>query len=136
MVIARDRLQARIVLRYVRAMLQVPLLHQKIERETASSFDLSNSVTIEIHTANFKSPRGYAIAGVICDEISYWPTDDAADPDTEVINALRPAMSQFPNALLIGASSPYAKRGVRGTRIVSISAKTARCWFGRLQLER
>jgi len=111
MVIARDRLQARIILRYIGALLRVPLLKQMIERETATSFDLDNSVTIEVHTASFKSTRGYAIIAALCDEAAYWPTEDSADPDFEIINALKPGMAQFPHALLLCASSPYARRG-------------------------
>ena len=34
-----------------------------------------------------------------------------ANPDTEILNALRPAMATVPGALLLSISSPYAKRG-------------------------
>src|SRR5262249_1055156 len=41
MVIAADRKQSRVVLRFIRALLmQVPMLARMIERETAESFDL------------------------------------------------------------------------------------------------
>ena len=36
----------------------------------------------------------------------------AADPDAEVVAALRPSMATVPGALLLGISSPYARRGV------------------------
>jgi hypothetical protein len=111
MVIATDRKQARIILRYIGALLRVPLLAQTIERETADSFDLDNSITIEVHTASFRSTRGYAIVAALCDELAFWPTDDSAEPDFEVINALKPGMAQFPGALLLCTSSPYARRG-------------------------
>jgi len=112
MVIATDRRQARIILRYIRALLtQVPMLARMIERETASSFDLDNGVTIEVHAASFRSTRGYAVLAALCDEAAYWPTEDSAEPDFEIINALRPGMVQFPDALLLCASSPYARRG-------------------------
>jgi hypothetical protein len=36
------------------------------------------------------------------DEIAYWEVDgDAAQPDAEVINAIRPAMATIPNAMLL-----------------------------------
>ena len=111
MVIARDRRQTRIILDYVRALLQIPMLAQMVAKETAESFDLDNGTTIEVHTASFRGVRGYAIVAALLDELAFWPTDDAADPDFEVINALRPGMAQFPNAMLLCASSPYAKRG-------------------------
>jgi hypothetical protein len=47
----------------------------------------------------------------LCDELAPWPTDDAADPNYAVIDALRPGMAQFPNAMLLCARSPYARRG-------------------------
>ena len=34
------------------------------------------------------------------------------NPDREILAALRPAMSTVPGALLLGISSPYARRGV------------------------
>src|SRR6185295_5902625 len=38
-------------------------------------------------------------------------TDDAADPDREILAAVRPAMATIADALLIALSSPYAQRG-------------------------
>jgi hypothetical protein len=112
MIIARDRKQSRVIFGYVRALLtQIPMLAQMIERETSDAFDLEGSVTIEVQTASYRSVRGYAIVAALCDELAFWPTDDSTEPDFEVINALRPGMAQFPNAMLLCASSPYAKRG-------------------------
>ena len=76
------------------------------------SFDLNNSTTIEVAAASFRSTRGYAIAAAICDELAFWRSDDySAEPDYEIINAIRPGMLQFPNAMLLCASSPYARKG-------------------------
>jgi hypothetical protein len=112
MVIAADRKQARVILRYIRGLLTgVPMLARLIEKETTESFDLTNNVSIEVGTASFKSVRGYSIVAALCDEIAFWPTDDAASPDYEVLDALRPGMATIPNAMLLCASSPYAKRG-------------------------
>jgi hypothetical protein len=47
----------------------------------------------------------------LCDELAFWATDDAADPDYAILDALRPAMGTIPNAMLLCASSPYAQRG-------------------------
>jgi hypothetical protein len=113
LVIATDRKQARVVLRFIRGMLTgIPMLKAMIEREAAESFDLNNSTTIEVATASFRSTRGYAIAAAICDELAFWQNDNySAEPDYEIINAIRPGMLQFPNAMLLCASSPYARRG-------------------------
>lgn len=111
-VIATDRKQARIILRYVRALLNnVPMLARMIEREWAEGFDLSNAVTIEVATASFRSTRGFTLVACLLDELAFWPTDDTATPDVEVLNALRPGMATIPTAMLLCASSPYARRG-------------------------
>jgi hypothetical protein len=111
-VIAADRRQTRTIMRYVRGMLtRIPMLARLIERETAESFDLTNDVSIEIGTASFRSSRGYTIVAALCDEVAFWQTDDAAEPDYEILDALRPGMATIPNAVLLCGSSPYAKRG-------------------------
>jgi hypothetical protein len=47
----------------------------------------------------------------LLDEIAFWPTDEnAAAPDAEVLNAIKPGMATIP-AMLLCASSPYARRG-------------------------
>jgi hypothetical protein len=112
LIVATNTKQARVIFRYVRALLtRVPMLARMIERETADSFDLSNDVTIEIHVASYRSIRGYAVCGACLDELAFWPSDDAAEPDYEVLNAIRPSMVTIPNAMLLCASSPYGRRG-------------------------
>lgn len=114
MIVASDRRQARTILRYIRALLnEVPLLKRMIERETAEGFDLANRVTIEISTASMKSVRGYTVVGALLDEAAFFSTEEgSASPDAEIVKAIKPAMSMIPNAMLLVASSPYAKRGI------------------------
>lgn len=113
LVIAADRKQARVIMRYVRGLLTgVPMLAKMIEREAQESFDLTNSTTIEVATASFRTVRGYTLAAALCDEIAFWRSDDSASPDKEVLDALRPAMLTIPTAMLLCASSPYSRRGV------------------------
>jgi hypothetical protein len=112
MVVATDRRQARVVTRYVRGLLTgVPMLARMLDRELAESFDLSNHVTVEVAAASFRTTRGYTIAACLCDELAFWPTDDSAAPDYEILDAIRPGMITIPGAMLLCASSPYAKRG-------------------------
>ena len=105
MVMAADRRQARVVMRYVKGFLHSsPMLASLVARETQTEIELTNGVTLEIHTASFKSVRGYTLVGAIADEIAYWPTDESASPDKEVLQALRPAMAtvpERPNALCL-----------------------------------
>ena len=109
---ASDRRQARVVHRYIAGLLHAaPMLDALIVRETHDAIELANGITLEIHTANYRAIRGYTVVAAICDELAFWPTDDAANPDTEILNALRPAMATVPHALLLCISSPYARRG-------------------------
>jgi hypothetical protein len=68
-------------------------------------------VAIEIATASYRSLRGYSVAACLCDEIAFWRCEESANPDEEVIAAVRPAMSNLPGSLLLCASSPYSRRG-------------------------
>jgi hypothetical protein len=112
LIIATNSRQARVIFRYVKALLtHIPMLAQMIERETADAFDLNNGTTIEVHVASFKTTRGYTIVAALCDEIAFWPKEDSANPDYEVLNALRPGMATIPGSILLCASSPYARRG-------------------------
>lgn len=124
MVIAADRRQARVIIRYVGAMLErVPMLKRMVERSTADTFDLNNSTTVEVGTASFRSTRGYTFAAVLCDEVAFWRTDDAAEPDYAILDAIRPGMATIPGSILLCASSPYARRGALWDAF--------RRWFGK-----
>jgi hypothetical protein len=83
-----------------------------IERETADTLELTNGVSIEIQTASFRTVRGYTLIAALCDEIAYWTSDETgANPDKEILAALKPAMSTIPGAMLLCASSPHARKG-------------------------
>lgn len=108
-----DRKQARVAMRYISGLLHaLPMLERLIEREAVDSIDFATRVTIEVHTASFRSVRGYTMAMLVADELAFWRTDDSANPDSEIIDAVRPAMATIPGALIAGISSPYARRGV------------------------
>jgi hypothetical protein len=116
MIVAADRKQARVIMRYVRGLItSVPMLAQLVQRDRDGvsdiSLDLSNRVTLEVHTASYRTTRGYTIVAALLDELAFWPTDDSAEPDREVINAIRPGMINIPGSMLLCASSPYARRG-------------------------
>jgi hypothetical protein len=57
--------------------------------------------------------RGRTVVACFCDEIAFWRSDDSANPDEEVINAIRPSMATIPGAMLVVIGSPYSRRGVQ-----------------------
>ncbi len=110
-VIAADRRQARGIFRFISGLLRhTALLAPLVEAEMADSLTLSNGVVIEIHTASFRVTRGYSLAAALCDQVAFWRSEESANPDEEILAALRPGLSNLRGMLLI-ASSPYAKRG-------------------------
>jgi len=113
-VIAAGRKQARTVMRYMTGLINaVPMLRQMLAAEpTKEAIELTNRVTIEVLTASVAAVRNYTMVSAVCDEIAFWPTDeDGANPDVEILNALRPCMGTIPDSVLIALSSPYARRG-------------------------
>ena len=73
------------------------------------SIQLAGSVLIEVVTASYRAVRSRTVLAALCDEIAFCHSEDTSvNPDSGIINALEPAMATIPNALLLGASSPYA----------------------------
>jgi hypothetical protein len=112
MIIAADRRQARVIKGYIAGMLKtIGALESLLASETAETITLRNGLHIEIVTASFRTLRGYTCIGAACDEVAFWQNDDSANPDLEILAALRPAMATQPDALLVCITSPYARRG-------------------------
>ena len=112
MVLAADRPQARVVFRYIVGLLDsVPALARLVDRRRRDSIDLHNGVSIEIHAASYKSVRGYTLLAVVADEVAFWRSEDSANPDREILDALRPGMATAPGSKLIVISTPYSRRG-------------------------
>jgi hypothetical protein len=113
MILASDKDQAKVIFGYCRAFIQgVDMLRPMVQRETATALEFSSGTAIEVHTSSFRSVRGRTLVAAVCDEVAFWRSDEAANPDIEVLNALRPAMATVPGAMLLAVSTPYSRRGV------------------------
>jgi hypothetical protein len=110
MIVAADRKQARVVLRFVRGLLAQPVLRARVVSESVEAIELQGDVVIEVITASH-AVRGYSIAAALVDEVAFFASDDASTSGAEVVAAIRPAMATIPGSLLVCASSPYARRG-------------------------
>ena len=108
-----DRRQASLTFRYVVGLLRsVPEPAALIEREGAESVDLKNGISIEVVTASRAAPRGRAYALVVIEECAFLPADDgSANPDVELLRAVRPGLARVPGSMLVVVSSPYSQRG-------------------------
>jgi hypothetical protein len=114
MVLAADRKQARVIMRYAAGFFDnIPMLSAMVVRRTRESIELNNKVIIEIHTASYRSTRGYSIAAAILDECAFFRSEEgSANLDSEILAAIRPAGSTIPGSIIIVGSSPYSRRGI------------------------
>lgn len=111
MTLARDRAQAQVIFNYIKALLiEVPVLAQNVRNITSERIELEGQVALEVHTASYGAIRGRTVIVGLLDELAFWSVE-GANPDVEVLRAIRPAMSTIPGSLLLCASSPYARRG-------------------------
>lgn len=114
LLLAQNMRQAKVVKGYVDGKInRSPVLRRHVIASRAQELQLDNGITIAIHPASFRAIRGLSVVCCICDEIAFWWNEEGyANPDVEVVRAIRPAMATFPNAKLLFISSPYAKTGV------------------------
>jgi hypothetical protein len=124
LLVAADREQAKILHRYCQGILSPPILQSHVLNVTTSEIELKGGVTIEIVTRSYRSVRGRSVCVAVLDELAFWRDDDSANPDSEVLNAVRASMATFSSdAMVIAGSSPYARRGVLWDAF--------RRWFGK-----
>lgn len=110
--IAPDQRQATITLSYIAACFAAsPLMRQLIASRTAGTLRLTNGIQVEVRAASFRRLRGPTYLAVIADEAAFWPSDEgSAEPDREILGAVRPGLATTGGLLAI-ISSPYARRG-------------------------
>jgi hypothetical protein len=111
--LAQDQRVAKQILDYVEAnFMRSKILRSRFVRRTAEVIELTNNVSIEVRPANSSRLRGPTYIGVSADELAHWFTDDTyANPDVQVLGAVRPAMLTT-HGMLFMASSPWGRRGV------------------------
>jgi hypothetical protein len=113
LLVAADREQAKILHRYCQGILSPPILQSLVLNVTASEIELKGNVVLEVVTRSYRTIRGRSVCVAILDELAFWRDDDSANPDSEVLNAVRASMATFgSDAMVIAGSSPYARRGV------------------------
>lgn len=115
LVVAVDKNQARIVRSYAEAILRShPEYEALIAGTDQESITLRNGLVIQCVANSFRSIRGPAVVCAIFEELAFWYDERYANPDKEVWRAVRPSMltTRRHGALLIGLSSPYARRGL------------------------
>jgi hypothetical protein len=89
-----------------------PVLLRSIVEERKSEIKLRNGITIRCQPCN-TTVRGLSVVCAICDEVGFWIHEQtAANPEEQVMAALRPTMATFRDAKLIKISTPCRKEGI------------------------
>jgi hypothetical protein len=110
--IAADRAQARNSLSYLKGLTRHRVVAPYVARVLRDSVEFTTGAVVQVATASFKSTRGYTMLDVILEECAFYASEDSANPDEELLTALRPALLTVPGARVYGISSPYARRGI------------------------
>ncbi|MGH2728924.1 MAG: hypothetical protein ACRDKS_18275, partial [Actinomycetota bacterium] len=111
-IISADRRQSRSVFGYLRALCALPRVRPWVHRVLKETVELKTNVNVEVFTASFRTTRGPTIVTAILDEVAFWRDEStSANPDSEILDAIRPGMSTIADALLLAISSPYARKG-------------------------
>ncbi|WP_178100995.1 hypothetical protein [Pseudomonas sp. OIL-1] len=110
--LATDRNQAKVALQYIHGLFdQSPVLRGMIHKRNAESLELSSRVTIEVSTSNYRAIRGRTLLACILDEVAFFRDQSADANDVEIYRAALPGLATT-GGLMIGISSPWAKRGL------------------------
>src|SRR5262245_11228569 len=110
--LAVDQKQAGVAFHYAAGIFDaVPLLAELVVSRTADTIALRTGIDLEVRPASFRGLRGLTAVAAVADELAFWRVgDDSANADTDILTALRPALSTT-GGLLAAISTPYAKRG-------------------------
>lgn len=110
-IMARNTRQAAKAFSHVLGVLShSPDLSGQIESHTSDTIRLLNGIDVIVTPADFRSGRGGTSIAAVGDEVAFWDNEDARNPDTEILNAVRPSLLTTQGPLIV-ISSPYGRRG-------------------------
>jgi hypothetical protein len=115
-VIAPLREQAQEIMGYARGLAGLPQVKRQLAGEpTRDEIRFKTGIAFKVMTADAVAVSGPTVVCAIRDELAKFPGDDAAVPDREIDNSLRPALAPIvgaPPRRLIGITSAYIKEGI------------------------
>jgi hypothetical protein len=112
-VVANDKSQAGIIKNYISGILGGnKLLRMNVQNETKEEIELKGNVGIAIKTCSYRTLRGYTLVAAILEEMAFYRSEESANPDKEIMAAVRPALATIPESILLGISTPYSRTGV------------------------
>ncbi len=111
-IIASDRDQARNSLRYVRGVASHQVVKPYVCRVLRDRIEFRTGAAVTVQTCSWRAVRGFTMLDAILEECAYYSAEDSANPDEEVLTALRPALLTVPDARVYAISSPHARKGI------------------------
>ena len=111
--VAADREQARNTLAYLKGLTRHPLVAPHVLRQLKDSVEFRTGATVKVMTASWRTTRGYTMLDAVLEECAFYnSTEQSANPDEELLAAVRPALLTVPGARVTGISTPYSRRGI------------------------
>lgn len=110
--VAADRDQARNSLSRLKGLVRHPLVAPYVRRVLRDSVEFSTGCTVRVATCSFRTIRGYTLLDAVLEECAFYRDESSANPDEEILAAIRPALLTVPGARVYGVSSPYWRRGI------------------------
>jgi hypothetical protein len=86
------------------------MLWPLVEGRSSDTIRLASGVDILVRPASYRTTRGATCVAIIADEVAFWRLEGAANPDKEILRAIRPSLATTAGPL-IAISSPYSRRG-------------------------
>lgn len=114
LLIATSKRQAKVCFDYIRRYIEnSPTLRKRVVNFRKNEIELKNGITIACYPCSYIAVRGVTIVAAVCDEIAFWRHDEtAANPEQEILDALRPGMATVAKAKLLKISTPFRKEGI------------------------
>jgi hypothetical protein len=113
MLLAVDRAQAGVAFNYIRGYFEeIPALARLVKHVGDDFIELHNNTVVEVHTNNYRSVRGRSLLCVLCDEVSFWRSEDSLSPDFETAGAVAPGLARIPGSMLILISTAHKRSGL------------------------
>jgi hypothetical protein len=114
LLIGSDKRQAKILRRYCRALVAVPMIAAEVSRATDEALEFRNGASLEVVACDADLVRGRSVLALLATETSFWNVDpNSRHSDEEVISAAEPGAAMVPDGgLTILSSSVHRRKGL------------------------
>jgi hypothetical protein len=102
--LARSKLQAKILKDYIEGFLREPTLAPEVVRRTTDRIELRSGAVVEVIAADSRTLRGRTCVAILGDEAAYWRAQGESESSAEeVLAAAMPSMVSVPGGRAIAA---------------------------------